>query len=196
MHVPIDQELLFCLVSLFLSLLSYVFARSVMIRFFSERRIRSMKKSFFLLQWIKLVSCENFYTRGLMEEQPSRGEMVRGVCCRFSTNSWYSHYCFRGKLSKGFHRECYNQFRFTHYNVPQSSSAFWLGMTQLYLLTCKWPQAVPRSGYILEQAFFEVHPDLRLQDTWRSTLSFLSSAGRNPGKYTSLKVDGQLWKNS
>ena len=36
-----------------------------------------------------------------MEEQPSRNEMVRRVCCLFQTNSQYSHYCFNGKLSKG-----------------------------------------------------------------------------------------------
>ena len=51
MHVQINEELLFCLVNLFLSLLWYVFARSLMISFFYERRIRSIKKTeFFLFQ--------------------------------------------------------------------------------------------------------------------------------------------------
>lgn len=48
MHVQIDEELLFCLASLLLSLLSYVFARSLMISFFSKSRIRSMKEIFFV----------------------------------------------------------------------------------------------------------------------------------------------------
>ena len=49
MHVQIDEELLFCLVSSFLSLLSYVFARSLMKSFFPERRIKSVKKGFFFV---------------------------------------------------------------------------------------------------------------------------------------------------